>query len=227
MTGSRCSSVRQALGVYVVGAIAPAERAEVDAHLAGCTECRDELASLAGLPALLARVPVADAERFAQVGHSIPAAVDPPPELLTALIGRVAARRRARRHRAFIAAAAAAIVAIGGTVGVSQAVSSHAPPVRDVATATNRQTQVQAVVAYSRTSHGITMQVQVKGIPAGTQCKFWVVGTDGRRWIAGQWTVGVGYGQQRYPASSSLAMGSVRSFVITASGQTLIAIPAR
>ena len=51
-----CTDARPSLGVYVLGAIDPAERALVDAHLATCRECRDELAGLAGLPALLARV---------------------------------------------------------------------------------------------------------------------------------------------------------------------------
>jgi hypothetical protein len=51
-----CAEARLSLGVYVLGAIDPAERALVDAHLATCRDCRDELAGLAGLPALLARV---------------------------------------------------------------------------------------------------------------------------------------------------------------------------
>ena len=51
-----CTDARLSLGVYVLGAIDPAERALVDAHLVTCRDCRDELAGLAGLPALLARV---------------------------------------------------------------------------------------------------------------------------------------------------------------------------
>ena len=51
-----CADARPSLGVYVLGAIDPAERALVDAHLLTCRDCRDELAGLAGLPALLARV---------------------------------------------------------------------------------------------------------------------------------------------------------------------------
>ncbi len=51
MTGSAdCRDIRHALGVYVLGAIDPAERATVDAHLSTCPECREELAGLAGLP---------------------------------------------------------------------------------------------------------------------------------------------------------------------------------
>ncbi|MEV4252687.1 zf-HC2 domain-containing protein, partial [Spirillospora sp. NPDC049652] len=51
-----CGEVRTALGVYVLGAIDPPERARVDGHLTSCPACRDELAALAGLPALLGRV---------------------------------------------------------------------------------------------------------------------------------------------------------------------------
>ena len=47
-----CTDARPSLGVYVLGAIDPAERALVDAHLVTCRDCRDELAGLAGLPAL-------------------------------------------------------------------------------------------------------------------------------------------------------------------------------
>ena len=49
-----CQEARIALGVYVLGAIDPAERALVDAHLATCEACQAELAEFADLPALLA-----------------------------------------------------------------------------------------------------------------------------------------------------------------------------
>ena len=59
-----CTDTRQALGVYVLGAIDPAERSQVDRHVTGCRECRDELAGLAGLPALLSRVSVDEVGRI-------------------------------------------------------------------------------------------------------------------------------------------------------------------
>src|SRR6266480_507795 len=45
------------LGVYVLGAADTSERLRVEAHLPGCAACRSELARLAPLPGLLARVP--------------------------------------------------------------------------------------------------------------------------------------------------------------------------
>jgi predicted anti-sigma-YlaC factor YlaD len=59
-----CAQIRYALGVYVLGAIEPADRALVSSHLARCRDCRDELAGLARLPALLDRVPSAEAYRI-------------------------------------------------------------------------------------------------------------------------------------------------------------------
>src|SRR5258707_12162685 len=65
MTGNAgCAAIRPALGVYVLGAAEPAERALVRLHLARCGDCREELAGLAGLPGLLRRVPVAEAEKL-------------------------------------------------------------------------------------------------------------------------------------------------------------------
>jgi predicted lipoprotein with Yx(FWY)xxD motif len=50
-----CAGIRSQLGVYVIGAIAPEDRAVVVRHLAACEPCREELAGLAGLPGLLGR----------------------------------------------------------------------------------------------------------------------------------------------------------------------------
>jgi anti-sigma factor RsiW len=55
-----CGEIRHALGVYLLGAISPADRSAVGRHLAGCAGCREELARLAGLPGLLGTVPAAD-----------------------------------------------------------------------------------------------------------------------------------------------------------------------
>jgi len=57
-----CADIRTALGVYVVGAIDPAERVLVEQHVALCRECRAELAALSGIPALLSRVTLEQAQ---------------------------------------------------------------------------------------------------------------------------------------------------------------------
>jgi len=220
-----CRNVRQLLGVYVVGAIDPAERATVDDHLAGCQACRDELASLAGLPALLSRVPLEDFERIAMAPDELPAPAEPSAELLSSLLGRTSTRRRNRMWRVVASVAAAAVIAVGGTAAVMQLTSQH--PATDVAQATSGP--VSAVVDYSAASWGgTTMRVKVSGIAPGTTCKFYVVTANGKRVLAAKWTV-EGYGRQPtwYPGSAQVALGSVRGFSLTSVSGLDVTIPAR
>jgi hypothetical protein len=226
--GPDCREMRQLLGVYVVGAIDPAERALVDDHLGQCAVCRDELAGLAGLPAMLSRVPAVDVARLDRVVTSLPEQAEPSPELLNSLLRRVAVRRKTRMWRGVAAAAAAAVIAIGGTSAVIELTghgSGH--PVVDVATGANAAAGVTAVVDYSPAAWGTAMRVQVTGIKAGTLCHFWVITKSGRL-AAGSWTVTSSlYGHDPwYAASSRLAPGSVQAFQITAGTKTLVSIPA-
>ena len=96
-----CAEARPSLGVYVLGAIEPGERGLVDAHLVTCRDCRDELAGMAGLPALLARVNPDEISRIRADDAVRPAASDDPPEeLLGTVLGLAEARRRRNRWRA-------------------------------------------------------------------------------------------------------------------------------
>ena len=45
-------------GAYVLGALSPEDRVAFERHLPGCRECQRSVRELAGLPGLLARVPV-------------------------------------------------------------------------------------------------------------------------------------------------------------------------
>ena len=96
-----CSDIRVELGVYVLGAIAPADRAKVVGHLAVCERCREELAELAALPALLRKLP--DPPETAQP------ALAPP----STLISHVARRRR--QHQWLVAAAVTALAGVAGS----------------------------------------------------------------------------------------------------------------
>jgi hypothetical protein len=234
---SGCGDVRLALGVYVVGGIDPAERSIVDAHLSHCAACREELAGLAGLPALLGRVPARDVERLAEVGHGLHGVEEPPPELLSSLLGRVAARRRARRWRTVTAAAAAAVIAIGGGLAGGAAISGefgsglaaaapHRPATYHQDQATNPRTHVTAVVAYSPKTWGTSLRVWVTGVRAGTTCEFWVVNAQGQRSVAGGWTVPRVYQGQWYLASTPVSGAKIRGFEVTAGGRVLVTVPA-
>jgi len=67
-----CAGVRPQLGVYLTGAIAPADRVVVVRHLTACAGCRAELAGLAGLLALLRRPPVQAAAQEPPADNTAP-----------------------------------------------------------------------------------------------------------------------------------------------------------
>jgi hypothetical protein len=229
VSGPACREVRQLLGVYVVGAIDPAERSIVDSHLEYCQSCREELSGLAGLPALLGRVPLADAERMADGSNGMPDIYEPSPELLNGLLRRVAARRRGRRWRSVLALAAAVAIAAGGT---ATAIEAFRPASAPGPTADRESVQVSngsltAKVNYGPTQWGGTsMRVGVMGVPPGTHCRFWVIADGGHRFLSAAWTIGQGYGQHWYSVSSAVSAEKVTGFQITSNGQTLLSIPA-
>jgi anti-sigma-K factor RskA len=225
-SGPACREIRQLLGVYVVGAIDPAERVIVDEHLGQCSACRDELAGLAGLPAMLSRVPADDVERMSREPSGLPEMTEPSAELLNSLLRRVATRRRSRLWRGAVAVAASIAIAVGAASAAAHLVTSqHAG--NDVAVATNTHTHVAAVVDYAATPWSSTaMRVEVSGVKPGTTCQFWVVSNNGREY-AGSWTIRPSYGQKIwYSVSAPVKPSSVHSFQITSAGKVLVTIPA-
>jgi hypothetical protein len=223
-----CREMRQLLGVYVVGAIDPAERTAVDEHLGQCPACRDELAGLAGLPAMLSRVPAADLERLSLAPSGLPEMGEPPAELLNSLLRRVSARRRSRMWRGVTAVAAAAVVAAGAAAGVSQLTRPAAQMAPgEVSTGANAGTGAAAVVDYSATPwHSTAMRVEVSGISPGTTCQFFAVSKNGRTY-AGTWTVQPSYGRKLwYTVAAPVPASSVQSFQIMSAGKVLVTIPA-
>jgi Putative zinc-finger len=231
-----CTEARLSLGVYVLGAIDPAERALVDAHLLTCEECRDELAGLAGLPALLARVNPDEISRICAddaVGSSVPAAVAvedrPPGELIGTVLDLAEARRRRSRWR--IAASAAAVAAIaGGLFGGLSSITTTQTIKVPVSSGTAQWETVQAVskisgasasVAYSHEMWGDAFEVLVDHIPVGTTCQLWIVHPDGTRTLAGAWTTASDEGKVWYGGSMAASDKAISSFQIT-SGRTVL-----
>jgi predicted lipoprotein with Yx(FWY)xxD motif len=107
-----CAEIRHELGVYILGAASPADRARVGRHLASCRSCREEVAGLAALPGLLRKLPADEAEQLVA-----DVAADHDPGSFTALQDRLISQlaRRRRRTRWLTAAAAAALAAAAGT----------------------------------------------------------------------------------------------------------------
>ncbi|MET1038179.1 MAG: zf-HC2 domain-containing protein [Aeromicrobium sp.] len=101
-------------GAYVLGALSPADRTAFERHLPGCVSCQQSVRRLAGLPGLLARVPI---EMVEDAGNQPPV----PDTLLRSLLRRA---RRVRRRRTYVMVGVAAVALTAVAVGTA-AVTTH------------------------------------------------------------------------------------------------------
>jgi anti-sigma factor RsiW len=113
---------------YVLGSLSSTDRREFEAHLADCPSCREAVAQLSGMPALLSQL---DRNEVAAINESDHTSGGPEisPELLPSLLATVRWRRRRTQLVTWTAAAAAAVVlAITVLVGVAGHSPTSAPP---------------------------------------------------------------------------------------------------
>ena len=234
-----CPEARLSLGVYVLGAIDPAERSLVDSHLASCRDCRDELAGLAGLPALLARVGVEEAIALAESDGPPPAEDEeqpPPRELLGTVLDLTAARRRRRRWAEVGLSVAAALIIAAGVFGGLRFHSGAAPAGSSAMvvgpangpweTKTGQTAQMTATVRYRPMGWGTELAAKVTGIPVGTMCQILIVEPSGKRMLIGSWVTDNNEGHVWYPLSAAMSSANVKQFVITVSKAQSITVPA-
>jgi anti-sigma factor RsiW len=225
MDAGECAQTRNGLGVYLLGAIEPRERARLENHLASCLSCRERLAALAGLPALLRKVPADEA-----IGAWMDDGSDQPPTPpLQALLSKVARTRRRRRRWAIAAAALVAGLAGAGVQvfhsGAATPPAAAAPQWTATVTGANPVTEVSAAIRYAARPWGSELEVRVTGIPVGTRCQLWVTGARGQDIAAGGWNIASSRQPWWYPASVPLQAGALRGFKVTAGGKAQVTVP--
>lgn len=110
-------------GAYVLGALSAMERIRYEAHLPTCPTCQAAVQEMAGLPGLLARVPV----------DQVIDPPQPPQTLWPRLVAEAAKERRRNRWRmaltSLAAAACVAALVVAGWVVVQHPPTSNAPSV--------------------------------------------------------------------------------------------------
>jgi putative zinc finger protein len=232
-----CADTKISLGVYVLGAIDPAERSLVDAHLPTCRDCRDELAGLAGIPALLARVNPEEIERIA-AEEPTRTSTEPPPELIGTVVSLAAAKRRRSRWRYMASAAAVVAVAAGvfGGLAASSGPAAGPPAVAfdpgvsnwERVSGTSNTGDVTATVAYGRTRWGMVLAAKVEGIPVGTTCQLYIVHNDGTRTWATDWTTASDEGSVWYWGAMDMpgTDKGIASFEVTEGAKMLVKVAA-
>jgi hypothetical protein len=216
-TPLNCAEAVVALGAYVVGALDPRERADVETHLAICPACRDELTELAPLPGLMSRLTLDEA-------ISGPPPVDD--TILERLLSATGRERRSASRRRWLVAAAAVVVLAGGTsAGLTMWHSMHATHWQRVVAS---QGPVSMAVDMHPASSGTVLQLSLRGVHPGERCRLIAVADDGTQDVAGSWEASYS-GTATIPGTTSIERSHLQRLIIrTYDGRTLVsaAVPA-
>lgn len=214
------------LGAYVLGVLDRDEQAVVQSHLDGCAPCRREVEDLRGMEAALGEIPP---EAFLE---------GPPPDgdlLLRSTLQEVRrlGRRQVWRNRALLAAAAvvAVVVALGAGAVIGRGTSSPQPvataptaPAR-TATAADAATGVSMTATVRPAAGWVRLTATVTGVPAGEQCRLYVVASDGSREPAGSWLASAS-GSTTLDGAALMAPALVAAVQAeTYAGEILVAVP--
>lgn len=194
MTHEQHRRLRELLGWHALGRGEPAERALIQAHLAGCAECRAELADLDDLAA---RLRLADPARLG-------APATPPPTLGEDVVRRVAAgRAQAARERAAgprprpgarsrLLAVAAAVALLAGGLGAGWLIKPDPSGPRTEAVAVQvQEPDVTATAVLINHTWGVEIRMSAAGFEAGRTYRVWILSDTGARSSAGEF-VGTG-----------------------------------
>lgn len=205
--------LRELLGPYVLGGLDAADRALLDRHLTTCLDCREELASFAGLPALLRL----GADRV------LSSMSEPSDGALARALDSVRGERKRRRRMAQLASAAAVVLGLGATTAGLAAVQGDDP--------TTSPTAVSLVAASGSTSRGQTsltarpwgtsVDLELSGLPQEQRFVVWVVSADGTRQQAATWA-STPDGVARVTGASALARSEVAAVRVTTSAGALL-----
>ena len=213
-----CTEASVALGAYVVGALDHGERAELEAHLAHCPMCRDELAELAPLPGLMSRLTADEAV-------SGPPALDAAGSaaMLDRLLAAAASERRRASRTRWVAAAASVVLLAG--VGTGAVVATRDSGAHWQQTATAAAGPVHLTVKLADQASGTKLDMTMSGVTRGQRCSLVAIGRDGRTEDAGWWEATY-EGTAHITGTTSIARNQLTQLkVVTDEGRTLVVVP--
>ena len=177
---SNHAELRLALGSYLVGALSPAERLELEVHLRDCPACSNELSDLSGLPGLLGRLTPEEAQ------WDFP---PPPDNLLADLLARAHVIEIAQRHRLHRWQGAGAVLAVAAAVliGILVVPLANTSPTSYPLRAALASAPSSGEATLLAKTWGTQLTLTMNNLPSDTNCIAVVTGVGGRVEIIGSW----------------------------------------
>lgn len=207
--------VRMLLGAYVLGGLGDTDLGRVQDHLPTCAICRDELASLAGLPGMLRRRPVESQS---------PPNLDVPPQLLPALLDEVAAARRHARRRSGLRLAVAAVTVAALTAGGGALLSRETDRAGVQASfAAAPGSSMSGRVHLIAKPWGTALSVDLAGLPRSGRFMLQTTGRDGAREQAASWGA-TATGTAKVVGATSLTPHDLTRVAVVAADGNVVAV---
>jgi hypothetical protein len=240
------------LGAYLMGGLDAGDRAMFESHLGQCRECRDELAGLETLPALLDALPVPDALALTSVpgatesgatesGATEPGAMGPVPaaglaDALPAAFPRPAAeqapasqpllheleRRRRTMRRRWVALAGAAAAACLA-VGIAVGPLLVRAPQPDATYSVQSGGGLQFSIDLARKTWGTELAVNGSSLPSDGTLSLWVRDRDGGEDRACAWTA-TPSGRVKVTGATPIQLGKISSVELRDGTQQAVAV---
>lgn len=218
---NKCDELRISLGGYVLDALEPNERTEVESHLATCARCQYELSTLEVLPSLLGQLTSDDVNSLE--------IFEPPKAIFQQALATIKASRRRRRRSALAAGIIALAAAVTGLIAIEHVQS------RPIGKPSG--TSAIAPISISSSSNGIRATAQLHPEPWGTsislslsgvspnqRCLLLVIDKSGQQEIAGEWRASYS-GQANIDGSTAIQTSSLEALrVVSNNGNTLITL---
>jgi hypothetical protein len=249
-----CREVELSLGVLVLGALEPAQRPAIEAHIAACPRCSAILAELAPLPGLMHRLDPFERDAAAEPRSSQSASQQsasqqsaaqqsaaqqsaaqrsspPQPLPLVPLELRerlvLAARKERTRRRRWVAGIAAAAVFVALSLAAAASSGLWSDRQATVASATDARTSVRADVRLMPDATGSALALSLTGVTPAEHCKLVAIDAQGRRDVAAAW-VATYDGRATVTGHTSFRPDQItRLVVVTDAGSTLVRVPIR
>lgn len=228
------------LGVYALDSADAREKRLIEAHLPRCAACRAELAHLAPMPRLLARLP-AEMLPDLLLGDLPPARVGPAPAQhrhATAWRTPDPSRRHFGGHRSAahahrpvrargVMGAAGLTATAAGLAGgfwlMSGTAEPAAPPADRTVSAADPATHVRATAALTGTTWGTSIQVVADGLPRNQVCWLVIRSRAGRSEVSAYWDEW-SHGPVSVRASSPWKPSDISSVQVVAGAGILLTI---
>ena len=211
------------LGAYALGALESPDRAQVESHLRFCPDCRDQLASIAGLPGLLSHLQPTDLDLAADGSTSTPA-TGVGADVLHRTLSELAVRQRRQRTRIRALSAAASLALLTAGAGLTTALSGPVAPHRPGTTiiAADHGSRATAIFILHSQSWGTAVTIRLQHVPAGTHCRLLTVDRRGQQQTISSWRADYDGGASVNAASDFSLTDIAKLEIITATGHMII-----